>query len=198
MTPRRALWALLSAALAVAINFQQRPSFARSYDRVEYEKATGKLQLRGLGSSGTLPLANAHVVTTNVSHVGKRYEVRQLSLRAADDVLSAPGVELFASLPTARGQDLIESAHNPELLQGLELPVEPTGWLGRYPSYVMIEHQRRASVASGTLRFERITRIDGQPHAAVAEGELLLQLETDGGLRKVSGSVQATLVWDAD
>lgn len=199
----RILWAVASAGLAVGANMQLAPTFTRAYDRAQYELKTGAvtLQIDRKGAPVELPLANVHLVTTSFTHVGKVYDVRELSLRAADDIISTPRLQLFATLPSARGQDPAESGHNPALLRGRELPLERSGYLGSAPSYFVLAPDEPLPVISGTLRFDSIEPPPpGEPPGAghVASGTLRMQVETEDGVRSVQGRVEARLVWDAD
>jgi hypothetical protein len=199
----RVSWGLASVAISLGANLLLAPTFTRAYERAEYEAATGSitLQFDRKSSPVELPLANVHLITTSFAHVGQRYEVRELSLRAADDVLSTPRLQLFATLPNARGQDPGQSGHNAALLRGLELPLATAGFLGSQSAYFIVAHGHRSPVLSGALRFDEVEPpAAGQPAGAgqIARGTVQMQIETPDGLRSVRGQIRARLVWDAD
>ncbi|HEX2677863.1 MAG TPA: hypothetical protein VHM19_14520 [Polyangiales bacterium] len=201
MTVGRVVWGILSAAIAVLVNLQQKASFVHDYDRAEYESRTGQVTLHGSPGVGEVPLANVHIVTTDFHHVGKSYPIREVVVRAADDVLATPRLELFAGLPGHGMRDLAEGPHLPTALRGIDLPIQPTGFMGERSSYVLLLRDERAAVVSGVLRFDDVTEVPGTAASQtvyMASGELRMQVETQDGLRTVNGKLEARLVWDKD
>ncbi len=202
MSVGRVLWAVLSAGLAFGINLQQKVVFTREYDRAEYETKTGQLTLQSpagvANADAPFPLANVHIVTSDVQHVGKRYEVRELVLRAADDVISTPRFEVFASLPSAPGKDLAGGPHLPTLLRGVELPIAKAGWLGARPSYFVVSRGRPSPIVSGSVRFDELTPAADQRSTYLARGVFRAQVDGPDGVTNLSAKIEAHVVWDAD
>lgn len=188
-----ALGALVSVAAAYGINHQLRPVFDTVYDAGEYSTAKGSLTLNRAGSSVEVPLMTSHVVTNEVTKLGRVYQIHELCVRAAADGGSKPQLELFADVARVSGG----LTHDPSALLQAELPLLRAGRLGARRSYVVLDGTHAFSIVTGNLLFTEIMPIEsGDKPVFQGNGRLEIQVETDHGIEMVTGRVSTIITWD--
>jgi hypothetical protein len=111
--------------------------------------------------------------------MGKRYEVRELSLRSGQARGGAPSFELFVALPASLGVTPGRQL-DPRVLLQLELTVQPSGRLGTRGSFVQRPSGEPEPVLTGSLQFTDIREVydTGNPEL---RGEARLELQVDHG-----------------
>jgi hypothetical protein len=188
--------AVLSIGVAFGLNKLARPEFDTHYDPAEYSQPTGTLTLSHAGGTLEIPLMTTHIVTVDVERFGRRYKVRELTLRAADGG-TAPRAELFASL-MATGADLLDGAHEPGVLVQNELPVVRLGRLGARHSFIVLDGTQASEIVTGTVFLTDVMQVaGGEPPDYRAEGRIEVQVQTARGVDMVTGKWSGRVVWDA-
>lgn len=194
MNVGKLIWAAVSTALAFGLNLQLHPRYVADYERSESPAQAGVLAFSD--PSLELPTLAAHVLVEDIVHFGKRYEVRELSLRSVNARGTVPSFEVFAALPSSTGATPGRRLDPNGLLQ-LELAVQPTGRLGARSSFVQQAGAEPGQVLTGTLQFTDIreTYDSGQPELH-GEARLELQVERGRGVQMVTGRWSGRLVLD--
>lgn len=185
--------ALVAIGLSFGLNWVLRPQFDTHYAAAEYAQQAGTLMLTHQGASLEIPLMATHIVTTDVVRLGKRYQVRELTLRAATSGEGWPRTELFVGLAQGGG-DLLGGARDASVLAQRELPLARTGRLGARPSYIVLTGTERSDVVSGSLWVSDVRQEAGNVQA---EGRVELQVQTGTGVNMVTGKWSGSIVWDA-
>ena len=189
--------AVLAIGLSYAVNVFMWPEFDVHYDANEYAQPAGSISLVQRGVTLEIPLMATHIVTTDVERLGRRYQVRELCLRAAANGDGWPRMELFASLAQTGG-DLRGGAHDPSVLAQLELPLATAGHLGARPSYIVLSGRERSNVVTGSLWLTDIAQTSsGNRPDYRAEGRIEFQVQTQTGVSMVTGKWSGRVVWDA-
>jgi hypothetical protein len=186
-----ALGALASIAAAYGINHQLHPVFDVAYDAAEYSAAKGTLTLNHGDSSVEIPLMTTHVVTSELSKLGRVYEIHELCVRAAADGGGMPRLELFADVARVSGG----LARDPTALLQTELPLLRAGRLGARKSYVMLDGAHASSIVTGNLLFTEVIQLESGVYQG--NGRLEIQVETDHGIDMVTGRISSVITWDA-
>jgi hypothetical protein len=188
--------ALICVGLSFVLNLELRPQFDTQYSPAEYAQAAGTLTLTHRGGSLEVPLMATHIVTTDVSRLGRLYKIRELVLRAASSGNAEPRTELFASLAQTGG-DLTGGTHDPSVLLQTELPLVREGRLGARSSYLVLDGSQRSGIVTGSLLLTDITQVEsGQNPEYRAEGRLEFQVQTEHGINMVTGKWNGRVVWD--
>jgi hypothetical protein len=188
--------ALVSIGVAFGLNQLTRPEFDTHYDPAEYSQSTGTLMLSHAGGTLEIPLMTTHIVTVDVERFGRRYKVRELTLRAAEGG-TTPRAELFASL-TSMGADLLDGSHDPAVLAQSELPLVRLGRLGARHSLIVLEGTQANEIVTGTLFLTDVVQVaSGARPDYSAEGRIELQVQTAHGVEMVTGKWSGRVVWDA-
>lgn len=196
----KVLWALASVGLSFVINQQLRPRMTRDYDTAQHTTATGKLTLQLAGTPADLPVVTMHIVTVDVSHVGKKYAVREISLRAPAAIGEDPRFEIFIALPQGDGVDYGIGVHDPSRLRERPMIVQPSGLLGSRQSYFAIQEPRRDRVTGGKLVLSTVAPFGGDPmhYGYSVQGRLDLEVDSPAGVRMLGGSIEGRIIWDED
>lgn len=197
MVVGKLIWAAVCTALAFGLNHQLRPQFEAAYERTEAPDATGNLTLWRAGVPLELPSRSAHVVVADLWRFGKKFSVREVSLRSVAAAGAAPGFELFAALPD---DALVVPEAPPALgaLRGRDLAVRDRGRLGARPSFLRRTVDGPSRVIAGNLRF---TDIRPAPHSPggrqsyIGEARLELQVESEHGVELLTGRWTGALYW---
>jgi hypothetical protein len=190
------LGAALSIGVAFGLNQLTRPEFDTHYDPAEYSQPSGTLTLTHAGGTLEIPLMTTHIVTVDVERFGRRYKIRELTLRAADGG-TTPQAELFASLQ-ATGADLLDGAHDPGALVQSELPLVRLGRLGARHSFIVLNGTQASEIVTGTLFLTDVIQVAGGPRPDYhAEGRIEVQVQTARGVDMVTGKWSGRVVWDA-
>jgi hypothetical protein len=195
MSVGKIVWSVLSLAIAYGVNTWARPQFDTHYDAAEYSQEAGTLNLSAHGANSELPLMATHIVCVDVERMGRKYQLRELSLRAigADDAR----LELYAGL--AGLGDLGMGARDPAGLLQHELPLLPSGRFGARPSYLAIEGNTHSKIVSGSLMLTDVTQTEfGDKSAYSAMGRLEVQVQTAHGIEMVTGKWTGRLIWDPE
>ena len=189
--------ALIGVGVAFGINTMMRPQFDTHYAAGEYAQPTGTMSLSHRGGDLDVPLMTSHIVTTDVERFGRRYQVRELNLRAATSGDGWPRMDLFANMAQA-GADWRGGSRDPTQLEQLELPLMPAGRLGSRTSYVVLDGDQRRNLITGSLWLTRVTPAsDANRQSYDAEGRIEFQVQTETGVIMVTGKWTGKLVWDA-
>lgn len=197
MVTGKLIWAAVCAALAFGLNHQLRPEFEAAYERTEAPDATGNLTLWRAGVPLELPSRSAHVVVADLVRFGKKFPVREVSLRSVAAAGAAPSFELFAVLPDDL-QVVPDAPPAPGALRGRELAVRERGRLGARPSFLKRTADGPSRVIAGSLRFTDVRQAAQAPggvESYVAEARLELQVENDHGVELLTGRWRGTLSW---
>jgi hypothetical protein len=189
-----ALGALVSIAAAYGVNHQLHPVFDVTYDPAEYSAPKGTLTLHHGSTSVEVPLMTTHVVTSEVSKLGRVYKIHELCVRAAADVGGTPQLELFADVARVSGG----LTQDPNALLQTELPLLRAGRLGARKSYIMLDGTHPSSIVTGNLLFTEIMPVEsGDKPVFQGDGRLEVQVETDHGIDMVTGRISGVITWDA-
>ena len=185
--------AVVAIGLSFGLNLLLRPEFDTHYAPSDYAQPAGSLTLTHRGTTLEIPLMATHIVTADVVRFGRRYQLRELTLRAATSGDGWPRMELFVGLGQGGG-DLLGGTRDPSVLAQRELPLARTGRLGARPSYVVLSGTERSDVISGSLWVSDVRQNSGDVQA---EGRVELQVQTETGVSMVTGKWNGSLVWDA-
>ena len=180
------VWATVSAALAFGVNHQMRPRLEASFERAEPgEAARGALTL--VDSGLQVETTGVHVVIEDQVHVGKQYQLREISLRSIRAQGAAPSLELFIAMPP--GLHATPGTRiDPSALLQLELPIRATGRLGSRESFVQRDATGVGRVLAGSWQFTDIhENWDSGSAELVAEARVELQVETARGVHLLTG-----------
>ncbi|HKP64382.1 MAG TPA: hypothetical protein VJV78_46915 [Polyangiales bacterium] len=179
------IWGAVSMALAFGLNVQMHPRYAAPFEAGEPLDQHGTLVLSDPALE--VPTLSLHVLAEDFVHMGKRYPVRELSLRSQQARGGGPSFELFVDLPTSVGA-IPGRRLDPNALLQLELTVQPTGRLGARSSFVQLPGAEPASVLTGTLQLTDLRAVDdtGQPEVR-GEARLELQVEQGRGVQLMTG-----------
>jgi hypothetical protein len=181
------IWGAVSLAIAYGVNTQMHPRYEAAFERGEPLQQQGTLLLSDPALE--VPTLSLHVLVEDFVHMGKRYEVRELSLRSLQARGGAPSFELFAALPGSVGATAGRRL-DPSVLLQLELAVQASGRLGARGSFVQRPSGPPEPVLTGTLQFTDIREVydTGQPEL---HGEARLELQVEHG----SGVQMLTAKW---
>jgi hypothetical protein len=104
------------------------------------------------------------------------------------------------ALPEADGVDYTIGFHDPTRLKGNAMMVKPTGRLGSSRSYFTLDGADAHHVVGGTLVLNDVLVFaNDAAHAGYrADGRLDLEIETDTGLKILSGKIAARIFWDEE
>jgi hypothetical protein len=190
---KRVIWAAISIALAFGINIATRPRVEASFER-------GGAPLEQLGmltlSSPALeiPTSGVHVVVEDIVHLGKTYELREISLRSMLARGAAPSCELFIRLPE-RAHAMPGRPVEPDSLLQIELPILPTGRLGARESFVQQDSSQAGRVLTGNWQFTNVREVWDTGEAELqAEARVELQVETEHGVDLLTGRWTGRLI----
>ena len=186
------IWGAVSMALAFGLNLKMHPRYEAPFERAEPLDQHGTLVLSDPALE--LPTLALHALADDFVHMGKRYPVRELSLRSQQARGSGPSFELFVELPASVGA--IPGRHlDPNALLQLELTVQPTGRLGARGSFVQLPGAEPASVLTGTLQLTDLREVNdtGQPEVR-GEARLELQVEQGRGVQLMTGKWSGRVV----
>jgi hypothetical protein len=179
------IWGAVSMALAFGLNTQLHPRYEAAFERTEPLEQRGTLVLSDPALE--LPTLAVHVLAEDFVHMGKRYEVRELSLRSMQARGGAPSFELFIALPASVGATPGRRL-DPTVLLQLELAVQPSGRLGARNSFVQRATGEPEPVLAGSLQFTDLREVydTGQPELR-GEARLELQVEHGQGVQMLTG-----------
>jgi hypothetical protein len=183
---RNWIWAAVSVALAFAINVLARPHVEASYERGgAQEPQLGTLTLSD--PSLEIPTGAVHVVAEDLPHLGKVYELREISLRSQAARGGVPSFELFVTLPD-RVHAIPGRAIDPNELLQLELAVQLSGRLGARESFVQREAAQAGPVLTGTWQFTDVREVwDTGAAELQADARVELQVENARGVDMLTG-----------
>jgi hypothetical protein len=181
---KKLIWAAISLALAFGINIAARPHVEASFERGgAQEQQLGVLTLDSL----EIPTSGVHIVAEDIVHLGKRYELREISLRSQLARGAAPSCELFVTLPD-RAHATAGRTIDPDTLLQIELPVQPTGRLGSRESFVQRDSGQAGRVLTGTWQFTDVRQVFDTGRAELqAEARVELQVESARGVDMLTG-----------
>jgi hypothetical protein len=187
------IWAALSAALAFGVNTVARPHAVASFERGGAQEA----QLGALSLSDPpleIPTTGVHIVVEDFQHVGKTYQLREISLHSGLARGAVPSCELFITLPERIGATPGRQLDPNTLLQ-LELAVQPTGRLGSRESFVQREAAQAGHVLTGTWQFTDVREVWDTGQATLeADARVELQVETAHGVDMLTGRWTGRLI----
>jgi hypothetical protein len=181
---KKLIWAAISIALAFGINTAARPRVEASFERGgAQEQQLGVLTLDSL----EIPTSGVHVVAEDMVHLGKRYELREISVRSQLARGAAPSCELFMKLPD-RAHATPGRAIDPASLLQIELPVQPTGRLGSRESFVQRDAAQAGRVVTGSWQFTDVREVYDTGRAELqADARVELQVESSHGVDMLTG-----------
>jgi hypothetical protein len=193
MSVGKLIWAALSAAVAFGVNIAARPHIEASFERGGVQEAQlGNLTLSDPALE--IPTTGVHVVAEDLLHFGKKYELREISLRSTLSRGAVPSCELFIALPDRAGA-MPGRAIDPNALLQLELAVHPTGRLGARESFVQREAADVGRVLTGTWQFTDVREVWDTGKAELqADARVELQVENGHGVRLLTGRWSGRLI----
>jgi hypothetical protein len=182
---KKLIWAAISLALAFGINIAARPHVEASFERGgAQEEQRGVLTL---SDSLEIPTSGIHIVAEDIVHFGKKYELREISLRSQLPRGAAPSCELFVKLPD-RAHAMPGRAIDPGSLLQIELPVQATGRLGSRESFVQRDSAQAGRVLTGSWQFTDVREVWDTGKAELqAEARVELQVESARGVDMLTG-----------
>ncbi len=186
MIVKRLIWAAISLALAFGTNIAARPRVEASFERAgAQEEQRGVLTLSETALE--IPTTAVHVVAEDIVHLGKTYQLREISLRSQLARGAAPSCELFLKLPD-RAHATPGRAIDPASLLQIELAIEPTGRLGARESFVQRAAAQAERVLTGTWPFtDGREGWDSGKAELQADARVELQVETARGVELLTG-----------
>lgn len=190
---KRLIWAAISLALAFGINIVARPRVEASFERGGVqEEQLGVLTLAD--SSLEIPTSGVHVVAEDIVHLGKTYQLREISLRSQLARGAAPSCELFITLPD-RAHAMPGRQVDPDSLLQIELAIVPTGRLGARESFVQRDSTQAGRVLTGSWQFTDVREVWDTGKAELqADARVELQVETARGVDMVTGRWKGRLL----
>jgi hypothetical protein len=188
---KRLIWAAISVALAFGINIAARPRVEASFERGGVqEEQLGVLTLDSL----EIPTSGVHVVVEDIVHFGKKYELREISLRTQLARGAAPSCELFLKLPDRAHATPGRAIERDSLLQ-VELQVQPTGRLGSRESFVQRDSTQAGRVLTGSWQFTDIREVWDTGRAELqGDARVELQVESAHGVDMLTGRWKGRLL----
>lgn len=180
------VWAVLSAVIAFGLNLVTRPHVEASFERGgASEPQLGTLTLNDPALE--IPTSAVHVVAEDIEHFGKKYALREISLRSQATRGAVPSCELFIALLDRANASPGRSIDPSSLLQ-LELSVQPSGRLGARESFVQREAGQLGPVLTGTWQFTDVhENWDTGQSQLEADARVELQVETAKGVDMLTG-----------
>ena len=188
------IWGVVSMALAFGLNAHMHPRYEAPFEHGEPLDQQGTLTLSD--PSLELPTLALHALVDDFVHMGKRYPLRELSLRSQQARGGGPSFELFVALPASVGAIPGRRLDANALLQ-LELTVQPNGRLGGRGSFVQLPGAEPAAVLTGSMQFTDLREVNdtGQPEVH-GEARLELQVEQGRGVQLMTGKWSGRVVTD--
>jgi hypothetical protein len=183
-------------AISYAVNQVQRPTFEPRYAPQVYSDERGTLQLNYHGQTLSYPLMLSQVSARDIKRVGRDYQLRELSLRAAAARDQQAKLELYVDLSHSNGATSA-GAGDPQVFAQQELPVAPSGRFGARASYVVSDDGQAHNVVSGNIMLTEVVPEEStSPPRYHAEGRLELQLEGSAGVELITGRFEGQIAWD--
>jgi hypothetical protein len=129
-----------------------------------------------------------------MEHFGKKYQLREISLRSQLARGGVPSCELFVALPD-RANAAPGRRIDPSSLLQLELSVQPTGRLGARESFVQREAAHVGRVLTGTWQFTDVRENWDTGHVELeADARVELQVENARGVDLLTGRWTGRLI----
>jgi hypothetical protein len=184
-------------AISYGLNHVQRPAYEPDYAAQVYTDERGTLQLNYHGQTLSYPLMLSHVIARDVQRVGRAYQLRELSLRAAAPRAQQAKIELYIDV-SQRTNGLSAGAGDPQIFAAQELAVSRNGRFGTRPSYIVSDDGQTHNVVTGNIMLTEVvpTESDGPPRYR-SEGRLELQIESATGVELITGRFEGQIAWDA-
>ena len=184
-------------AIAFGVNQVQRPKYEPNFASQVYTEERGTLQLNYHGQTLSYPMMLSHVIARDVSRVGRVYQLRELSLRAAAPRDQQAKVELYSDVSQRTGS-MSPGPGDPQMFAQQELPISRSGRFGARPSYVVGDDGQVHNVVSGNIMLTEVLPNEGDnPPRYSAEGRLELQIEGSSGVELITGRFEGAIAWDA-